>query len=620
MKIRSTEYIAIFILAGASCRGQIISTFAGDDVPNTSCSKADGIPATSACMQPSGIAMDKAGNVYLSDGQFTKIRKINTSGIITTIAGTTYGFSGDGGPAISAQLTLQGGSPGFSGLAVDGAGNVYISDTHNCVIRLITAATGIITTVAGNHTCGFAGESGLATAASLLYPTGITLDSAGNLYIADTLNNRVRKVDSSGMISTVAGNGDATYDGDNVQATTTGVVSPEGLTFDSAGNLYISESDRIRKVDTSGTITTIAGKTTAVQTPGFSGDGGLATAATLSGPLGLVVDSSGNLYFGDNQNLKVRRINTAGIISTYAGVFGPVSTPLGNGGPATSAYIGNPLGLLLDAAGDLLITTTTGDVRDVKAAPPAPPTLGSGGVVGASAFGKSTSIAPGSWIEIYGSSLASNTRQWATTDFSGVNAPTSLDGTSVTIGGQQAFIAFISPGQVNAQVPSNVSTGVQQVALKSGGGTSASLSIMVSALEPGLLAPASFNIGGVQYVVALFLDGTYVLPEGAIAGVNSRPAKPGDVIVLYGVGFGPVTPAVPAGQIVQQSNTIASNFQMSIGGTSAKADYSGLAPNYVGLYQFNIVVPAVAASNAAPLTFTLGGTNGTQTLYIAIGN
>jgi uncharacterized protein (TIGR03437 family) len=240
-------------------------------------------------------------------------------------------------------------------------------------------------------------------------------------------------------------------------------------------------------------------------------------------------------------------------------------------------------------------------------------------VVGASAFGKSTSIAPGSWIEIYGSNLASNTRPWATTDFSGVNAPTSLDGTSVSIGGQQAFIAFISPGQVNAQVPSNVGTGVQQVALKSGGGTSASLSIMVNALEPGLLAPASFNIGGIQYAVALFPDGTYVLPEGAISGVNSRPAQPGDEIVLYGVGFGPVTPAIPAGQIVQQSNTI-SNFQMSIGGTPAKADYSGLAPNYVGLYQFNIVVPAVAASNATSLSFTLGGATGTQTLYIAIGN
>jgi trimeric autotransporter adhesin len=360
MRIRSIEFVAMFILAGASCRGQIISTFAGDDVSNTSCSQADGVPALSACIHPSGIATDKAGDVYLSDSQSFKIRKINTAGIITTIAGTTYGYSGDGGPATSAQLTLQGGSPGFSGLAVDGSGNVYISDTHNCVIRLITAATGIITTVAGNHTCGFAGESGLATAASLLYQTGITLDSAGNLYIADTLNNRVRKVDGSGMISTVAGNGDATYDGDNVAATTTGVVSPEGLAFDSAGNLYISESDRIRKVDTNGTITTIAGQTTPVQTPGFSGDGGLATAATLSGPLDLVVDSSGNLYFGDNQNLKVRKINTAGIISTYAGVFGPVSTPLGNGGPATSAYIGNPLGLLLDAAGRSFVYIDSG--------------------------------------------------------------------------------------------------------------------------------------------------------------------------------------------------------------------------------------------------------------------
>ncbi len=132
-------------------------------------------------MQPSGIAMDKAGNIYLSDSHSFKIRKINTAGIITTIAGTTSGFSGDGGPATSAQLTLQGGSPGFSGLAVDGAGNVYISDTHNCVIRLITAATGVISTVAGNHTCGFVGDGKLATATSLLYPTGVTLDGAGNL-------------------------------------------------------------------------------------------------------------------------------------------------------------------------------------------------------------------------------------------------------------------------------------------------------------------------------------------------------------------------------------------------------------------------------------------------------
>jgi trimeric autotransporter adhesin len=189
----------------------------------------------------------------------------------------------------------------------------------------------------------------------LFYPNGIALDSAGNLYIADGLSNRVRKVDASGVISTVAGDGDALYEGDGVQATTTGVVSPAGVTFDSAGNLYISESDRIRKVNTSGIISTLAGAATAVQTPGFSGDGGPAKAALLSGPLGIVVDPAGNIYIADNQNLRVRKINTAGIISEFAGVFGPVSTPVGDGGPATSAYLSNPLGLLLDPTGDLYI-------------------------------------------------------------------------------------------------------------------------------------------------------------------------------------------------------------------------------------------------------------------------
>jgi uncharacterized protein (TIGR03437 family) len=149
--------------------------------------------------------------------------------------------------------------------------------------------------------------------------------------------------------------------------------------------------------------------------------------------------------------------------------------------------------------------------------------------------------------------------------------------------------------------------------------TSAADDVTVNPVQPGLLAPPSFNIGGVQYAVATFADGTYALPEGAIAGVTSRPARPGDVIVLYGIGFGPVTPDIPAGQIAQQANTLTSGLDVSIGGTPAKVDYSGLAPNYVGLYQFNIEVPAVPSGHAA-LTFTLAGQAGTQTLYLAIGN
>lgn len=230
-------------------------------------------------------------------------------------------------------------------------------------------------------------------------------------------------------------------------------------------------------------------------------------------------------------------------------------------------------------------------------------------------------MAPGSWIEIYGSNLAADTRTWGSSDFSGVNAPTSLDGTYVTIGGDRAFVDYISPGQVNAQVPSTVGTGSQRLIVTTGAGVSAAYSITVNATEPGLLAPASFKIGGTQYVVALFSDGvTYVLPEDAIPGINSRPAKPGDTVVLYGVGFGPVTPSIPAGQIVQEQNMLASSFQISIGGTPAALSYFGLAPNYIGLYQFDVVVPDIADNNAGPVSFTLGTNKGTQTLYIPVQN
>jgi uncharacterized protein (TIGR03437 family) len=144
-------------------------------------------------------------------------------------------------------------------------------------------------------------------------------------------------------------------------------------------------------------------------------------------------------------------------------------------------------------------------------------------------------------------------------------------------------------------------------------------SVTVNSAEPGFLAPPSFKIDGIQYPVAIFTDGAYALPTGAISGVTSRPAKPGDILTLYGVGFGPVTPTIPAGQVVQQLNMLSLPFEISIGGVPATPAYDGLAPNYTGLYQFDVTVPSAASGNAA-LTFTLGGTPGTQTLYIAVGN
>lgn len=247
------------------------------------------------------------------------------------------------------------------------------------------------------------------------------------------------------------------------------------------------------------------------------------------------------------------------------------------------------------------------------------PTISASGVVSASAFGGFTSIAPGSWIEVYGSNLASETRSWASSDFNGVNAPTSLGGTSVSIGGQSAFVDYISPTQVNAQVPSGVGAGQQQVIVTVNTVASNAYAITVNSEQPGLLAPASFDIGGKQYVAALFSDGvTYVLPPGAIPGVPSRRAQPGDNITLYGVGFGPVIPNIPAGQIVQQDNSLAVPFQLNFGQAQATLTYDGLAPQAVGLYQFNVTVPTIASSDAVPVAFTLGGMAGAQTLYVPV--
>src|SRR5665213_2443426 len=209
------------------------------------------------------------------------------------------------------------------------------------------------------------------------------------------------------------------------------------------------------------------------------------------------------------------------------------------------------------------------------------------GAISASQFGAFPTFGPGSWIEIYGTNLGADTQGWGSSDFNGVLAPTKLGGTSVTIGGQSAFVDYISPTQVNVQVPNGVASGAQPLVLTTEAGSSAPFTVNVDAVQPGLLAPpTNFDIGGTQYVAALFPDGvTYVLPPGAIAGLPSRLAKPGDTIMLYGVGFGVVSPSVPPGQIAELSNALVAPFTVSIGGTQAKVAYDGQAPTYVGLYQ-----------------------------------
>lgn len=319
-----------------------ITTFAGTTSGNT----GDGFAATLAKLSnPRGLAFDSSGNLYIADTSNHRIRKVNTSGIISTFAGTTNGFSGDGGLATAAQFS----SP--QGISVDSSGNVYVTDTANHRLRKI-ATDGNISTLAGS-TSGFSGDGGLATSAQLASPVSTYPDSSGNLYIGDTSNFRLRKIDTSGNISTVAGTGLSNFGGDGGSATNAQFSTPQGIAVDSSGNIYIADSGhhRIRKIDTSGNISTYAG----TGTVGLTGDGGPATSARINTPLGIFIDSSDNLYIAEANNSRIRKVDTSGNISTVVGTSSGFS---GDNGLATSAQISSPFGVGVDSAGNLYIGDT----------------------------------------------------------------------------------------------------------------------------------------------------------------------------------------------------------------------------------------------------------------------
>ena len=355
----------------------LITTVAGNGTAGDS---GDGTAATSANLSPSGLAVDASGNIYVSDAQHNVVRKVTAeTGIITTVAGTgTPGLLGDGGLAINAWLS----SP--ADVVVDAAGNLYIADSGNLRVRKVTAATGFITTVAGGGTNSY--TNGPATAAQLLAVPSVALDGPGNLYIAD--GNVIRKVTAAtASIATLAGNGKpgfAGYTGDGGPATSAQLSAAPGVAVDSLGNLYVSDSSNyvIREVvAATGGITTVAGN----GLPGYSGDGGPATSARIGVAYGAAVDSSGNIYFSDSN--VVREVVAATGYSKVAAGNGTTGNS-GNGGPATSARLTNPAGLALDGSGNLYIADLGANVvRKVTAATGVITTVAGTGTAGSSGDG-----------------------------------------------------------------------------------------------------------------------------------------------------------------------------------------------------------------------------------------
>ncbi len=338
LKQLSILFITLFLTFGVS-DAQNIFTYAGTGVQGYS---GDGGLAINGQLATTyGIAVDALGNVYIADAENRRIRKINTAGIISTIAGTGVpGFSGDGGAATSAQLDYP------VSLAVDTSGNLYVGDFYR--IRKVNAS-GIISTIAGTGVAGFSGDGGLAISAQIQQIIGISIDVSGNVYFADANNQRIRKINTAGIISTVAGTGVPGFSGDGGAATSAQITLPYGIVTDALGNLFISENFRIRKVNTVGIISTVAG----TGVPGYSGDGGAAINAQFYDPKGIAIDSAGNIFIADEVNVRIRKINNVGIISTFAGTG--VAGFSGDGASANLAQLNTAIALAIDASGNVFI-------------------------------------------------------------------------------------------------------------------------------------------------------------------------------------------------------------------------------------------------------------------------
>ncbi|MBA3663048.1 MAG: T9SS type A sorting domain-containing protein [Bacteroidetes bacterium] len=361
MKIQKSLLITLLACVGYSTitKAQIINTIAGTGVSGYS---GDGAAATIATLNnPAAVAVDAAGNIYIADASNNSIRKVNTSGIISTLAGTgVAGYSGDGAAATLATLN------GPIGVAVDAVGNVYIADEYNHRIRKINTG-GVISTFAGTGVLGYSGDGSAATISTLYFPIGVAVDAAGNVYIADYGNDRIRKVNTGGVISTIAGNGLGGYSGDGAAATLAQLSGPTGVAVDPTGNVYIADyvNHRIRKVNAGGVISTLAGTGVA----GYSGDGAAATLAQLNYPFGVAEDAAGNVYISDKYNHCIRKVNTGGIISTFAGTG--VAGYSGDGAAATLAQLNYPFGVAEDAAGNVYIADLSNNsIRKVSCSGP----------------------------------------------------------------------------------------------------------------------------------------------------------------------------------------------------------------------------------------------------------
>lgn len=746
--------------------GYLIATVAGNGVEGFS---GDGGQAILAeFWTPNALAVDPSGNIYVADSINSRIRKITPDGKITTFAGNgSTGFSGDGGPAVSAQISQP------QGVAADLAGNVFIAGSDGR-IRKVTPG-GIIQTVAGNSTPGRAGCAPAATS-GLGIVKAVAVDSSGNLYVGSW--GWIFKVSTNGTVCSIAGNGSQSPSGDDGPATAAGTGMPDAIALDPTGNLYIADSynNRLRKILPNGIITSVV-------------------APSLLTPFGIVADSSGSLFVADSTFGRVLKLASDGTTAVIAG--GGQSIGGGDGGPATRVTLAELRGMALDSAGDVYVieapfmtrirklvptgasvlgcvysidtinqnvmsaggSSTVGVLASASSCPwlavsysdwiaISPSRIGTGtglvsytvasnpnsasrtgtvwiagqsltinqtgvvcsltvnprsipvsaaGVTGSSLtvasnasdctwiatanvpwilvsggtpgtgsgtvnytvgvntgglrtgtmtvaghtvyinqLGQSDSasslasittngvvnaasntpvIAPGSLVTIYGQNFASATATWDSAIVNG-QLPTSLGGVQVRINGKAAFINYVQAGQVNVLAPADTATSHVDVDVITAHGTATATATMAST-SPALF---TYTVQGTVYAASLFgNEATYVAPIGSIPGVTSRPAKPGDYILLYATGLGQTTPPYPVGQVISGAYWITdlSQVHVLIGGQPATVFFAGVT--FAGVFQINIQVPSGIGTGDLPLVVQIAGQPSQQGVFLNFG-